>query len=288
MNLWLPILHIVFNFLFQSQDKLELTEKLDAEKFLNRELTLKLSEIEEKAKETHSKLMAKDTEMIRILSNSNELEKQLIEVSNKSKRDIDSHSINNGEYNTQHDEHSSDHNESSTLLGALKKTQCFTEESNNELNISIHEAMLKLQDRFLRNMKEVADLSDEKHRLEHIIMQLQSETDTICEYVALYQQQRGILKKREEERKEQLKLFEMERDKMKSQLEDLGQLVSQFAVDKDLQNYFQHEARKQDVSKIIDLVINMKANHLVDTSKQCIEYDSFYPCSCCSGKVTVV
>lgn len=269
-----------------------MTEKLDAEKFLNRELTLKLSEIEEKAKETYSKLMAKDTEMIRIVSNYNELEKKLFEVSNKSKIDIDSHSINNGECNTQHEEHVCDHNEesneSSALLGSLKKTQCFTEESNNELNISIHEAMLKLQDRFLRNMKEVADLSDEKHRLEHIIMQLQSETDTICEYVALYQQQRGILKKREEERKEQLKLFEMERDKMKSQLEDLGHLVSQFAIDKDLQNYFQQESRKQDVSKIIDLVTNMKANHLVDTTKQCIEYDSFYPCSCCSGKVTVV
>jgi hypothetical protein len=40
-------------------------------------------------------------------------------------------------------------------------------------------AMEKLEERFTRTMKEVAVLSDEKQRLEHLVLQLQGETETI-------------------------------------------------------------------------------------------------------------
>lgn len=40
-------------------------------------------------------------------------------------------------------------------------------------------AMEKLQERFTRTMAEVADLTDEKQRLEHLVLQLQGETETI-------------------------------------------------------------------------------------------------------------
>jgi hypothetical protein len=40
-------------------------------------------------------------------------------------------------------------------------------------------AMEKLEERFTRTMKDVADLSDEKQRLEHLVLQLQGETETI-------------------------------------------------------------------------------------------------------------
>lgn len=40
-------------------------------------------------------------------------------------------------------------------------------------------AMEKLQERFTRTMAEVAELSDEKQRLEHLVLQLQGETETI-------------------------------------------------------------------------------------------------------------
>jgi hypothetical protein len=39
--------------------------------------------------------------------------------------------------------------------------------------------MEKLEERFTRTMKDVADLSDEKQRLEHLVLQLQGETETI-------------------------------------------------------------------------------------------------------------
>lgn len=44
---------------------------------------------------------------------------------------------------------------------------------------SVKAAMEKLEDRFTRIMKEVADLTDEKQRLEHLVLQLQGETETI-------------------------------------------------------------------------------------------------------------
>lgn len=42
-------------------------------------------------------------------------------------------------------------------------------------------AMEKLQERFTRTMSEVAELTDEKQRLEHLVLQLQGETETIGE-----------------------------------------------------------------------------------------------------------
>jgi hypothetical protein len=44
---------------------------------------------------------------------------------------------------------------------------------------SMKVAMEKLEERFTRTMKDIADLSDEKQRLEHLVLQLQGETETI-------------------------------------------------------------------------------------------------------------
>lgn len=41
------------------------------------------------------------------------------------------------------------------------------------------EAMEKLQEKFTKTMAEVAELSEEKLRLEHLVLQLQDETETI-------------------------------------------------------------------------------------------------------------
>lgn len=49
---------------------------------------------------------------------------------------------------------------------------------NNESTLT-PEASLKLQCRFTDVMKKLADVSDEKQKLEHLVMQLQGETETI-------------------------------------------------------------------------------------------------------------
>ena len=42
--------------------------------------------------------------------------------------------------------------------------------------------MEQLEERFTKTMKEVAELSDEKQRLEHLVLQLQGETETIGKF----------------------------------------------------------------------------------------------------------
>lgn len=43
-------------------------------------------------------------------------------------------------------------------------------------------AMLQLQEKFKNVLDKMADLTDEKQQLEHLVMQLQSETETIGIY----------------------------------------------------------------------------------------------------------
>ncbi|XP_063838846.1 golgin subfamily A member 2-like [Ostrinia nubilalis] len=277
------------SFVKMSQDKLELTEKLAAEKFLNRELTIKLADIEERSKDLHVKLRAKDEEMIRLQMNYREMEKELENKFNDVKKTYettthcDSHEQKeslkeaNSLLEANFDNSISDTaNNNASLDEIIKKTE--------KLNIPKEDAMIKLQERFLKIMGEVADLSDEKHNLEHIILQLQNETDTICEYVALYQQQRSLLKKRDEERNAQIKLFQIECDRLKTQLEELSRIILKFAEDKELFAYFQVEHRKNDMEKIRNLLVNLKNNTLINP-KSSLELSNVYPCNCCSGNL---
>lgn len=263
---------------------MELTEKISAEKYLNRELTIKLSEVEEKAKDMQIKLKAKDEEMIRLQSNYRAIEKRCDQLMNQERNgnvivpevvDPDTE-INNGVVG-ESDKHSE--TEYKPLMEEVD------EEVGHSHSLQRTDAMMKLQDRFLKIMGEVADLSDEKHRLEHIILQLQNETDTICEYVALYQQQRSLLKRRDEERSAQLKVFQQECGKLKHELEELAGLLARFAEDKELSFYFETESKRMDMEKVMNLLSNLKNNSLIDTNKKNIEFKNFYPCNCCSGKL---
>lgn len=51
-------------------------------------------------------------------------------------------------------------------------------EMSNE-NVTISEPMKKLEQRFKETMERVAELTEEKQKLEHLVLQLQSETETI-------------------------------------------------------------------------------------------------------------
>lgn len=104
------------------------------------------------------------------------------------------------------------------------------------INIATNEAMDKLQDRFRRTMNEIADLTEEKQRLEHLVMQLQSETETIGEYIALYQTQRRLLKQRELEKDIQLHRIAADRTEMKEKLKQLNGLVELLLIQKGFNN----------------------------------------------------
>lgn len=104
------------------------------------------------------------------------------------------------------------------------------------INIATNEALEKLQDRFRRTMNEIAELTEEKQRLEHLVLQLQSETETIGEYIALYQTQRRLLKQRELEKDIQLHRIANDRSEMKEKLRQLNQLVELLLMQKGFTN----------------------------------------------------
>ncbi|XP_045760539.1 golgin subfamily A member 2 [Maniola jurtina] len=271
------------------KDKLELTELWTHEKQLNKGLALKLAEVEENIKNMLKLLKAKDEEMIRLQNENRELERKyetIMEQINKSQyEDLEKKHIHNDNscHNNNHEEIPEITPEVTSLVEVKNPMPKLDMHSDNI--IPKQDAMIKLQERFLNIMDQVANLSDEKHRLEHIILQLQNETDTICEYVALYQQQRSLLKKREEERSNQLKIYQTECDKLKNHLEELRDLLLKFAGDHEMESYFKEDQRHNDLTRVKELLDELQNCSLINPKFKNLDLNIFYPCSCCSGQV---
>ncbi|XP_028394958.1 golgin subfamily A member 2-like [Dendronephthya gigantea] len=88
-------------------------------------------------------------------------------------------------------------------------------------------AFAKLQTRFLQIMNEKAELLDKVQELEHICQQLSAETETIGEYISLYQMQRTALKKYYHEREKLITHLSNERAQMQAKIGQLQSLVMQ-------------------------------------------------------------
>lgn len=151
------------------------------------------------------------------------------------------HSHDHGHPPHSHDNHthehgscSHDHDDDNKSVEALDNSDVVSVTST--INIATNEAMDKLQQRFKRTMTEIADLTEEKQRLEHLVTQLQSETETIGEYIALYQTQRRLLKQREIEKDIQLTRIAADREDMKDKLRQLNELVELLLVQKGFNN----------------------------------------------------
>jgi len=92
---------------------------------------------------------------------------------------------------------------------------------------ALRHAMKQLEEKFSKAMREKADILDKNEQLEHLIGQLQGETDTIGEYVTLYQQQRHILKQRQLEKDDYISHLARDREEMQDKLAQLQALVMQ-------------------------------------------------------------
>ncbi|XP_044750955.1 golgin subfamily A member 2 [Coccinella septempunctata] len=119
----------------------------------------------------------------------------------------------------------------SLLQNVQSKEQKMVDSNGNE-TLDKETAMLHLEKKFLRTMEEIARLTEEKQRLEHLVLQLQGETETIGEYVTLYQQQRSILKQRALEKDEQLQQLNNDRETIKANLDRLNNLVKKLIIRK--------------------------------------------------------
>ncbi|XP_041706840.1 golgin subfamily A member 2 isoform X5 [Coregonus clupeaformis] len=95
--------------------------------------------------------------------------------------------------------------------------------------VEVHEAlcvaMERLQQRFTSLMQEKADLKERVEELEHRCIQLSGETDTIGEYITLYQNQRAIMKQKHMEKEQYISMLAQDKEEMKAKLAELQNLV---------------------------------------------------------------
>ncbi|XP_055126826.1 golgin subfamily A member 2 isoform X12 [Symphalangus syndactylus] len=101
-----------------------------------------------------------------------------------------------------------------------------------ETHRALQGAMEKLQIRFMELMQERADLKERVEELEHRCIQLSGETDTIGEYIALYQSQRAVLKERHREKEEYISRLAQDKEEMKVKLLELQELVLRLVGDR--------------------------------------------------------
>ncbi len=89
-------------------------------------------------------------------------------------------------------------------------------------------ALLKLEQKFKNAMGRIAELAAEKEQLEHLIVRLQEETDTVGEYITIYQYQRSQQRLRLEEKEKQLQAVSRDREDLKVKLAQLQSLVTAY------------------------------------------------------------
>ncbi|XP_058997473.1 golgin subfamily A member 2 isoform X7 [Mustela lutreola] len=102
-----------------------------------------------------------------------------------------------------------------------------------ETHQALQEAMDKLQGRFMVLIQEKVDLKERVDELEHRCVQLSGETDTIGEYIALYQSQRAVLKERHREKEEYISRLAQDKEEMKVKLLELQDLVLRLVNERD-------------------------------------------------------
>ncbi|XP_058064758.1 golgin subfamily A member 2, partial [Anopheles bellator] len=272
-----------------SNDKLNLTDKLQTELHLGKEMKANYGHLEAELAAIREQMHYKDEEMIRLAHENTELNKQNFQHSQEidrlryyESRSNDAVTLqreletqrrtveelerqlsassptvngNGGGEDRPKDVRDVDRHEIETLrqekqelVKALNRFQQHRSASGNDedkvhqplrgdhpssivSSISTLEAMEKLQERFKRTMVEVAELTEERQVLEHLVLQLQDETDTIGEYITLYQQQRRLLKQKDMERNLQLQQLADDREMMKLKLKELNYLVHRLVLE---------------------------------------------------------
>lgn len=81
-------------------------------------------------------------------------------------------------------------------------------------------------------MREKADLKERVEELEHRCIQLSGETDTIGEYIALYQSQRAIMKQKHQEKEQYISMLAQDKEEMKAKLAELQDLVMRLVAER--------------------------------------------------------
>ena len=183
----------------------------------------------------------------------------------------------------------------------------------------------QLEQQLQKTMTTVASLTEEKQKLDHLVLQLQSETETIGEYVSLYQVQRGLLRRRAEqlaterqrlrERIDKLTLLlprlapQLEKLPQWLQLRSSGSEVPSSDVDSDaidaLAANNQNDVPVDQVaSNVLSVLMEIASSRIADANSQQpsdpsdpfylgdaaghAPHENFHPCQVCSGRLMTV
>ena len=87
---------------------------------------------------------------------------------------------------------------------------------------------MKVEQKFSQAMHQIAELSAEKEQLEHLVVRLQDETDTVGEYITIYQHQRAKQKEQLQEKERQLQAVARDREELKGKLCQLQGLLTEY------------------------------------------------------------
>ncbi|XP_018518429.1 golgin subfamily A member 2 isoform X2 [Lates calcarifer] len=128
------------------------------------------------------------------------------------------------------------HHEHDHTQGQHSHCEHSHEHSEGGVPVEVHQAlqaaMEKLQQRFTSLMQEKADLKERVEELEHRCIQLSGETDTIGEYIALYQNQRAIMKQKHQEKEQYISMLAQDKEEMKAKLAELQDLVMRLVAER--------------------------------------------------------
>ncbi|CAL1676309.1 unnamed protein product [Lasius platythorax] len=329
-------------FVTLSNAKLDLTEQLQAERNIGRKLNARLNIVETEMDNLKEKLREKEISLIELekekLQNAQiadqmqhyqaqshhahtlqqELQNTLICIENlkKENEELAKKLENKAQEETRLSEESMNvHNDQSTIKNEQNHDILTTQnlslpENKDALNDS--EPIIKLEKRFKETMEKVAELTDEKQKLEHLVLQLQGETETIGEYITLYQKQRAILGERWKEREQTFRQLAEQRNQQQEQLHKLKVLVTEllkkhpetlinstetcmdYHKEINADNPALSENEKQEnaelpliedktASEILDLLTEIK-----DCKDACTIEPNFHPCPWCSGRLITV
>ncbi|OAD58137.1 Golgin subfamily A member 2 [Eufriesea mexicana] len=313
-----------------SNAKLDLTEQLQAERSIGRKLNIQLNNVENELEQLKEKLREKEV----ILEELKKESLQSAQIADQIQHyQAQSHHVDTFQRELQHAIITIKklEKEKQALTEKLKETNpdssvseiesysmnannnTLNSEANihskclNESNVTVLEPVKQLEQRFKQTMERVAELTEEKQKLEHLVLQLQSETETIGEYIALYRKERAHIQNRAAEREELFRQILEQRNQQQEQLHKLKVLVSDFLrkeyihsngtehmieTETDSNNSMNlrkvkamtdSQIENKSVLELLDVLTEIK-----DCKDSCMFEPNFHPCPWCSGKLLTV
>lgn len=312
-------------FVSLSNAKLDLTEQLQAERSIGRKLNAQLNNVETELDQMKEKLKEKESVL-------DELEKERLQSAQIADQmqhyQAQSHHVDVFQQELQNaliviEKLEKEKKDLMKLIEEKDQTSTSSEKDSSAITVNndpnlienvnsekfegsdvLSEPMKQLEQRFKQTMERVAELTEEKQKLEHLVLQLQSETETIGEYITLYQKQRAVLKNRATEKEQLFRQLLEQRNQQQEQLHKLKILVSDFLRKEYIhsngtEHITQTEVGANDVvsatktkesvtenksvSELLDILTDIK-----DCKDSCLFEPNFHPCPWCSGKLITV